>query len=148
MPVTSHTDGATLTATGLSKVLSDMQSPLLFFGCSDSLWKIAASEVPVDNDPYGNQVQQRYADLAALLPLSMELVRKRDATLYKAPNEYLASIENGRAQRYTEYRTPTVATELSIRASGGSSYYTLIYAFGAGEVDFEADRQKHEQSDL
>jgi hypothetical protein len=77
VPVTWHTDGATFNATGLSKVLSDMQSPLLFFGCSDSLWKIAASEVPVDNDPYGNQVQQRYADLAALLPLSMELVRKQ-----------------------------------------------------------------------
>jgi hypothetical protein len=98
VPVTSHTDGATLTATGLSKVLSDMQSPLLFFGCSDSPWKIAASGVPVDNHPYGNQVQQRYAELAALLAAKYgagQETDNRDTTLYKAPNKYVASIENG-----------------------------------------------------
>ena len=46
--------------------------------------------------------------------------------MFKNPNEYVASIEQGRAYRYTSYHTNSVSVELSIRAKDMDSAYYLI----------------------
>ncbi|MGI3775884.1 MAG: hypothetical protein ACRYGC_01195 [Janthinobacterium lividum] len=144
--------GKTFVASGLSKVLSDMEPPVLSFGFKDSLWRVAAAGKTVESDPYGNRVVARYQELAVSLSqrygYGME-TDTRDHEMWKEPNEYVMSIKQGRASRYTEFKTPGIYVELSIRAvDNNSAFYLIIFKSKAGAREFENDKEQNEKSAL
>src|SRR6266446_8463382 len=134
--------GASFAATNLSKVLSDTESVALFFGYKDKLWRIAAAGRPMGPDPSGRQTVARYQELATVLSdrygRGVE-TDVRDREMWKGPNEYVMSIRQGRAHRYTNFHsTGNVDVELSVRAaSSDQAYYVILFAFRLGAREFE-----------
>src|SRR6266446_8773820 len=134
--------GAAFTATDLSKVLSDTESVFLFFGYKDKLWRIAAAGHPMGPNPSGSQAVSRYQELATVLSdrygrgLETDI---RDREMWKGPNEYVMSLRQGRAHRYTNFHsTGNVDVELSVRAaSSDQAYYVILFAFRLGAREFE-----------
>lgn len=144
--------GASFAATGLSKVLSDTEAVALSFGYRDKLWRIAVVGRSMGPDPSGSQTVARYQDLAT--SLSERYGRGvetdiRDRELWKAQNEYVMSILQGRASRYTKFQSPSVDIELSVRAtSSDKAYYFILYEHRPGARSFEADKKVHEKDAL
>ena len=145
--------GASFAATNLSKVLSDTESVILFFGFKDKLWRIAAAGRPMGPDPSGRQAVARYQELAAVLSdrygrgIETDV---RDREVWKGPNEYVMSIRQGRAYRYTNFHSSAnVDVELSIRATGNNqAYYLILFEYRPGAQEFEADKKVHEKEAL
>jgi hypothetical protein len=144
--------GVTFMATNLGKVLSDTEGVLLSFGFNDKLWRIATFGRPLGPDPSGNQVVVRYRDLAASLAEKYGKgveIDQRDTEMFKTPNQYVASLEQGRAYRYTSYRTNSVSVELSIRAKDmESAYYLILFEYLSGARQFQMDKKTHEKDAL
>src|SRR5262249_15256421 len=123
--------GAAFAATNLSKVLTDTESVFLFFGYKDKLWRIAAAGRPMGPDPSGSQALARYQELASVLAerygrgVETDI---RDREMWKGPNEYVMSLRQGRAFRYTNFHSINVDVELSVRAAeSDKSYYVILY---------------------
>ena len=152
-PVVGKTDwGTSFTASGLEKVLSDMDSPILSFGFKDKLWRIVAAGRTNSADPYGSDTVARYRELATSLAEKYGSGREtdaRDREMWKSPNEYVMSLQQGRAARYTIFSSPFVSVELSVRASdASSSYYLIIYKSNRGEKEFATDKKANEKGSL
>ena len=144
--------GAAFTASDLSKVLSDTESVFLFFGYKDKLWRIAAAGRPTGPDPSGSQTVARYQELAAVLSdrygrgVETDI---RDREVWKEPNEYVMSIRQGRAHRYTNFHSANVDVELSVRAADSDkAYYLVLFQYSPGAREFEADKKVHEKDAL
>jgi hypothetical protein len=59
------------------------------------------------------------------------------------------SLNQGRARRFTAFRTAIVDVELSVRAeSGDYACYVIIFTHTAGEEVFEADKRRQERDSL
>ena len=144
--------GAAFTATGLSKVLSDSQVVILFFGYRDSLVRIVAVGRPVDHDPYGARVISRYNDLAVSLGErygNAHEVDQRDTQVWKAPNEYVTSLRQGRAHRYTDFRNSSMYVQLSINAiDPDTSQYVIFFVSRPEMAKFESDKKAKEKDAL
>ena len=146
------TYGVSFTATDLSKVITDTESVALFFGYRDKLWRIAAIGRSIGPDPSGGQIVARYQDLAAVLSerygrgVETDI---RDHEMWKGPNEYVMSLKVGRAFRYTNFHTPNVDVELSVRAvTNDTAYYLILFEYRPGAREFEADKKIHEKDAL
>ncbi len=144
--------GASFTATDLSKVLSDTESVALFFGYRDKLWRIAAVGRSIGPDPSGNQAVARYQELVTVLSdrygrgVETDI---RDHQMWKGPNEYVMSLKQGRAFRYTNFPAPNVDVELSVRAAESDrAYYLILFEYRPGAREFEADKKLHEKDAL
>lgn len=144
--------GAAFAATDLSKVLSDTESVFLFFGFKDKLWRIAAAGRPMGPDPSGSQVVSRYQELATVLSdrygrgVETDI---RDREMWKGPTEYVMSIRQGRAHRYTNFHSTNVDVELSVRAADSDkAYYLILFQYGPEARAFEADKKVHEKDAL
>jgi len=76
---------------------------------SADLWRIAAAGRPIGPDPSGRQAVARYQDLTTVLSdrygRGVE-TDVRDREMWKGPNEYVMSIRQGRAFRYTNFHSP------------------------------------------
>lgn len=146
------TFGKTHSATGLSKVLSDMAGAALSFGHNDKLWRVAAFGRTVGPDPTGSQLLARYQDLASSLAGRYGSGREtdfRDREIWKSPNEYLMSLKMGRARRFTIFSSAIVDVELSIRASDSDQgFYLILYEHHAGARQFELDKKTLEKDTL
>ena len=144
--------GHSYKATNLNQVLSDVSVVLLSFGWGDKLFRVFAYGRPVSNDPYGGQVIARYTDLISTLTGRYgrpHLVDQRDTELWKAPNEYVASINQGRAARYAAFSTDSVQVELSIRAQdSNTAFYAIIFEYKPGLQNFEQDKRSRERNAL
>ncbi len=144
--------GTTFTATGLSQVLSDMDPPGISFGFKNKLWRIAVPSKSFGPDPYGSEVLTRYKEL--VLSLSQKYghgteVDLRDHEMWKKPNEYIMSLKQGRANRYTNFETNNISIEISIRAiDGENAYYLIIYESKSGMREFTKDKKEREQNAL
>jgi hypothetical protein len=144
--------GVSFMATNLGKVLSDTEGVLLSFGFNDKLWRIATFGRTLGPDPSGSQVVARYLDLAVSLAekygKGVETDR-RDTEMFKNADQYVASLEQGRAYRYTSYRTNSVSVELSIRAKDmESAYYLILFEYLPGAGQFQMDKKTHEKDAL
>jgi hypothetical protein len=144
--------GTSFSATDLSKVLSDTESVILFFGFKDKLWRIAAAGHPMGPDPSGSQAVARYQELATVLSdrhgRGVE-TDVRDHEVWKGPNEYVMSIRQGRSFRYTDFHSSNVNVELSVRAADSDrAYYLILFEFGPGAREFQADKKAHEKGAL
>lgn len=144
--------GAEFTATELSKVISDIDTVILFFGYDNKLWRIAAASRTMGPDPFGSQAVARYKDIAASLAeryghgVETDV---RDHEMWKQPNEYIMSLHQGRAFRYTIFQSSTVNVELSVRASSSDqAYYLILFEYLVGARKFEADKKLHEKDAL
>ncbi len=144
--------GASFTATGLSRVLSDMDSPVISFGFRNRLWRVAAPGRTVTSDPYGNSVVARYEELKSSLSQRYgrgEETDMRDTEIWKGADEYIMSIKQGRANRFTTFLSDSASVELSIRAiDSDSAYYLIIYASRSEQRTFNLDKKSHENSAL
>ncbi len=144
--------GVRFVATNLGKVLSDTEGVLLSFGFNDKLWRITTYGPTVGPDPSGFEVVVRYRDLAASLAEKYGKgveTDQLDTQMFKAQNEYVASLQQGRAYRYTSYRTNSVSVELSIRANDmKSAYYLIFFEYIPGAKQFQIDKKAHEKDAL
>jgi hypothetical protein len=126
-----------------------MESPVLSFGFKDKLWRVAAAGTTHSADPYGGATVQRYRELSSSLAEKYGPGREtdvRDTEMWKSPSEYIMSLKQGRASRYTTFNSPSVTVELSIRAAEtDGSYYLLIYRHRAGEKEFDVDKRANER---
>jgi hypothetical protein len=142
--------GATFVASGLSKVLSDMESPVLSFGFKNKLWRIAAAGTTVGPDPYSNRIVARYQELAASLTQRYGPGKEtdfREREIWKNPNEYIMSIKQGRASRYTEFDTPSAHVEISVRAMDDDhAFYLILFSSKSRAREFQIDKKEHEQN--
>lgn len=145
-------DGVSFAATELSKVLSDTETVVLFFGYRDKLWRVAAVGGSLGPDPSGSQAVARYRELASSLSERYGPGVEsdtRDRELWKGANQYVMSLRQGRAHRYTTFRSSTVDVELSVRASDSDrAYYVILFAHRPGAQEFEADKKAHEKDAL
>ena len=144
--------GVSFIATNLGKVLSDTESVLLSFGFNDKLWRNASVGRTVGPDPSGSRVIARYLDLAASLSekygKGVETDR-RDTEIYKKANQYVASLQQGRAYRFMSYRTNSVSVELSIRAKDmEDAYYLILFDYLPEARQFQLDKKAHEKDAL
>jgi hypothetical protein len=144
--------GTSFIATELSKVLTDTEGVMLFFGYNDKLWRIATFGRPSGPDGAGNEVTSRYLDLAASLSGRYGKgadTDERDTQVYKRPDEYIMSLQQGRARRYTEFHTGAVDVELSIRVIDmNTSHYLIFFEYVPGRRDFEKEKKAHEKDAL
>lgn len=144
--------GKGFTVTGLERVLSDAQTVLLFFGYRDRLFRIVAVGRFQGPDPYGASTLTRYKELAAILEERYGKGREtdlRDREMWKAPNEYVMSLKQGRALRFTSFLTVDVEVELSMRAkSQDESNYVIIFSSRPGQTEFELDKRRQEKDSL
>lgn len=144
--------GRTYDAKGIDRVLFDMSDVLLSFGWRDKLIRIFALGRPVPNDPFGNRVVGRYQELIGILADRYGTPRQmdhRDTEMYKAPNEYVASLKQGRAWRYASFQTGVVEVELSIRASDfDTARYALLFEHKLGMQAFAAYKRVRERDAL
>jgi hypothetical protein len=144
--------GVAFAATDLSKVLSDMESVMLFFGFRDKLLRVAAAGRSVGPDPYGSQVVARYQDIASSLAERYGRGTEtdlRDHQMWKDPNEYMMSLKQGRAFRYTSFQTSSVSVELSVRSSGSDTgYYLILFEYRPGVHEFDVDKKGRERETL
>lgn len=146
------TYGMSFAAANLSKVLVDTDSVLLSFGYDDKLWHIATAGQVVGPDPSGSRIIVRYLDLAA--SLSAKYGRGvetdiRDTEMWKNPNEYVMSLKQGRAYRYTTYKTNDLEIQLSIRAADAdNAFYVILFSYLQGEGEFNTAKKAHEKDAL
>ena len=144
--------GVSFGATNLAKVLSDMEGALLSFGHKDRLWRIAAIGRSIGHDPTGDRVVARYQEIAA--SLSDRYGRgtetdSRDLHMWKRHDEYVMSLSQGRASRYTMFHTSNIDIELSVRASGSDqAYYLILFESGPEARAFAIDKKAHEKDAL
>ncbi len=103
-------------------------------------------------DPSGSQAVSRYQELAAVLSdrygrgVETDI---RDREMWKGPNEYVMSLRQGRAFRYTKFHSTNVDVELSVRASDtDKAYYLILFQYGPAAREFEADKKVHEKDAL
>jgi hypothetical protein len=133
-------------------VLSDTESVVLFFGYKDKLWRIAALGRSTQQDPSGGQTVARYRDLAASLSDVYGHGAEtdvRDHQMWKAPDEYVMSLLQGRAFRYTAFQSPSVDVELSVRATdGNTAHYLILFEHRPGAIQFKADKKAREKDAL
>jgi len=126
---------------------------ILFFSYKDKLWRIAAAGRPIGPDPSGRQAVARYQDLTTVLSdrygRGVE-TDVRDREMWKGPNEYVMSIRQGRAFRYTNFHSSAnVDVELSVRAAGtDQAYYLILFEYRPAAREFEADKKVHEKEAL
>jgi len=151
-PMAKSDYGQGFMATNLPKVLSDTETVVLFFGYRDALWRVAAAGRSVGPDPTGGQITDRYEQIGQSLAEKYGRGTEtddRDHEMWKEPNEYVMSIKEGRANRFTEYRTENVNVELSIRASeSDKAYYLIIFEDLFGSRQFESDKKSGEKNSL
>lgn len=144
--------GRSYEAKNLDRVLSDTSNVLLSFGWRDKLIRVFALGRPVPNDPYGGQVIARYEELIGTLTERYgrpRIVDQRDTEMWKAPNEYIASIKQGRAARFAAFSTATVQVELSVRAQDyDTARYAIIFEYRPGMQDFGTDKKAREREAL
>ena len=151
-PVVGTEWGTSFVASGLEKVLSDMDNPILSFGFKDKLWRVAAAGKTNSADPYGSNTVARYKELMTSLSEKYGPGREtdaRDREMWKDPSEYIMSLQQGRAARYALFSARFVTIELSVRASdASSSYYVIIYKSIHGEKEFAIDKKTNEKGSL
>ena len=129
--------GTTYSATNLPKILSDTETCFLSFGYGDRLARIVAGGKEVKNDPYGSAVVGRYIELAKNLG---ELYGKgketdrRDTEIWKAPSEYVASLKNGRAKRFTDFANENARVQIMIAASSSDEARYVIFFESIAEM--------------
>jgi hypothetical protein len=144
--------GKSFNVTGLDHVLSDAEAVLLSFGYHDKLFRIVVAGKQQGPDPYGFGAMQRYNDLASIMTERYGKGTEtdiRDFKMWKDPNEYVMSLKQGRAHRFTLFRTAIVNVELSVRAeSGDYARYVIIFTNTAGAEVFEADKRRQERDSL
>ena len=103
-------------ARNLPRALSDQETAVLSFGYDDKLCRIAIISRAFDKDPAGRAAQQRYSELLTVLaekygrPLSVHQI---DNSMYKEEKDFLAGINNGRSNWFSNYETPTL--KISVR---------------------------------
>jgi hypothetical protein len=144
--------GKSFTATGLSKVLSDVQSVVLSFGYNDKLWRVAAVGRPMGPDPSGSEIVARYEELASVLSdryghgIETDV---RDHEIWKETTQYVMSLREGRSFRYTVFHSSTLDVELSIRAEDGDhAFYLILFEYAPGAGEFKKDKKNHEKDAL
>lgn len=151
-PSSGNNWGTSFTAAGLSQVLHDAELVLLSFGHRNRLWRVAAAGRTISREPYGASTIARYQELSQALSSRYGAGREsdhRDTRIWNEPNQYVMSLHQGRAHRYTTFETPSTHIELSMRAAGGdSSYWFLIYASKAERALFEQDKRSRETNSL
>ena len=144
--------GASYTATKLPKVLSDTEAASLAFGHDDRLFRIVAIGKTNGPDPYGGATLARYRELVEALSSRYGKgveTDQRDQRVWKEAHEYIMSLHQGRARRFTNFSTPTTNVEVSVRTLGSDkSFYVIIFTSVAGEKAFEASKRTRERDAL
>ena len=142
----------TFSAQGLPRVLGDVEGVRLDFGYDDRLRKVVAASRSFPNDPYGNAVLARYAELLDILKSkygSGRPTHKLGGSIYAERKYFLSGLRSGQSWHYTNFETPEVAIELSVRASDGDTgYWVLIYDNLALAKDVEKQKREREKKSL
>lgn len=143
---------STFSAQGLPRVLGDVESVRLDFGYDDRLRKVVAASRSFPNDPYGTAVLARYAELLDVLRSKYgngRSTHKLGDSIYAEQKHFLYGLRSGRSWYYTNFETPEVAIELSIRASDGDTgYWVLIYDNLSLAKDVEKQKREREKKSL
>lgn len=144
--------GAAFVASQLPKIISDIETVIVWFGYENRLWRIGAIGKSMGPDPYGNQLIARYNELSSALQGRYgrgKEVNIRDTEIWTRPSEYLSSLEQGRASRYTSFDSGSTNAELSIRASSSDEgFYVILFEYKPGAKQFREDKEKHEKDAL
>jgi hypothetical protein len=144
--------GISFVGSNLPKVIADVESTVLSFGYNDKLWRVAAIGRSYENDPSGGNVLSRYLELKSALADRYGPGNEhdsRDQQMFKAANEYIASIKEGRASRFTSFSNGSTEAELSIRATSfDTSYFVMLFSSTEGAKEFEASKHDHEKDAL
>ncbi len=144
--------GICFAATNLPKVIGDAQSIVLDFGYDNHLFKVVAIGELNRNDPYAFKTQNRYQDLVSGLSAHYGAGNStdiRDTEIWKTPDEYVMSLKQGRAFRYTTFLKDGTEVEISIRAQDGdSSFWSMIFKSISGSQDFEKAKKTKEKDSL
>lgn len=143
---------ASFTAQSLPRILGDVESVRLDFGYDDKLRKIVAVSRSFMNDPHGNAVLARYQELLDVLKSkygSGRSVHKRGDSIYAESAYFLAGLRGGKSWHYTNFETPEVAIELSVRANDNDTgYWVLIYENRSLGKDVEKEKREREKKSL
>lgn len=144
--------GSSFAATGLSRALSDTESIILSYGFRDRLFRVVAIGRPNGPDPSGGATLNRYQELSGALASRYGRGNEqvsRDTQIWKAPNEYVMSLTQGRAHRFTIFANQAVEVELSMRdQSIDKSYYVIIFTSIPGKAEFDQDKKQRECDSL
>lgn len=144
--------GSSFAATGLSRVLSDTESVVLSYGFRDRLFRVLAVGRMNGPDPFGGVTLDRYQELSGALASRYGRGNERvsrDTQIWKAPNEYVMSLTQGRAHRFTTFANQAVEVELSMRGqSNDKSYYVIIFTSIPGNAAFEQNKKQRERDSL
>lgn len=144
--------GITFSATKLPKVLSDAELVVLAFGFDDHLFRVNVVGETNGADPYGGKTISRYGELVTVLGAHYGTgteTDRRDTSVWKEPNEYVMSLRQGRAFRYTNFSTPETSVEVSVRGQDAdNSYWVIIFESVTGVMRFQQAMKKREQDAL
>ena len=143
---------ANFIAQGLPRILGDVENVRLDFGYDDKLRKVVAVSRPFANDPHGNAVLARYAQVLDVLKSKYGTGRslhKRGDSIYADSAYFLAGLRAGKSWHYTNFETPDVAIELSVRANDSDTgYWVLIYENRLLAKDVEKEKREREKKSL
>lgn len=149
---TENDYGVSLQASGLSRVLADVEGVQLSFGYDDKLWRIVAISKSFRSDPYGSAVVNRYNTLVQSLSKKYGKGNEshhRDSELWNDADEFLMGIRQGRSWHFTSFETDDLSIEISVRASSGDEgFYALIYTNKRLEIAFEKQKSAKEEGSL
>lgn len=143
---------ASFLAQGLPRVLGDVESVRLDFGYDDKLRKVVAVSRQFPNDPYGHKVLARYDELLDILKSKYGVGRashKRGDSIFAEPRYFLSGVKSGQSWHYTNFTTPELVIELSVRAADNDTgYWVLFYENSALAKDVEKEKREREKKSL
>jgi hypothetical protein len=147
------TFGRSLTAKNLEKAISDQEMALLSFGFNDKLWRVLIVSRQFDNDPHGNNVLARYADLANLLSEKygkpQQFHHLGESSFYKKSENFIWGIHQGETHWYTNFESAALFVQLGLTSEGNAtSHWRLIYENKALRKEFEAAKRTREKGSL
>lgn len=143
--------GEQYVATSLPKVVSDMETVMLFFGYNNRLWRIAAVSKPFENDPYGSGAKARYEKLSNILAKKYGKGEQyhHQSEMWSEPDEFVMGLKSGRSWYYTNYQTEEIEVQLALRGfSSDTAVYILIYVHKELKKSFEKGKEAKESESL
>jgi hypothetical protein len=144
--------GISFVATKMSKSLADQDATLLSFGLNDKLWRIVITSRDYNNDPGGNAVVARYAELSESLKEKYgkpSAVHRLGDSIYAEPRYFLSGIRGGESKWYSNFKTPDLRIQLGVTATDSSTGgWRLIYEYMPLSKEFEASKKNREKEKL
>jgi hypothetical protein len=144
--------GTSFVATKLPRALSDQEGTILSFGYDGKLWRIVAVSKAFENEPSGSGLKARYQELLNILadkygPPSS--VQRLGDSIYADPQYFLAGINMGHTQWFSNFSTPSLAVQLGLTAQASSSgRWRIIYEEKSLRKAFDAARKGKEKGSL